>query len=138
MSVKDRLAKAWAEDLAERWTGNAVVPKRRNAAVALPQTVVVVKNLSQTTPGSDVWEGEVRIVHVSETKDTLTGAHADRVEALRRKIEETYRPAIDTANQVVLYGFVIEDLQDAEGSSPEGTKVFSDVFMIRVGVGGIQ
>jgi hypothetical protein len=136
MSVKDRLSKAWAEDLEARWPGNVVVPKRRNAAVSLPQTVVVVKTLSQTTPGSDVWEGEVRIVHVSETKDTLTGAHADRVEVLRKKIEETYRPAIDMGNKVVLYGFVIEDHQDAEGSSAEGTKVFSDVFMIRVGVGG--
>lgn len=138
MSVKDRLAKAWAEDLAERWTGNVVVPKRRNGDANLPQTVVVVKGLTQTTPGSNVWEGEVRIVHVSETKDTLTGAHAARVEALRQKIEQTPRPAIDSANQVELFGYVIEDHQDAEGTSPEGTKVFSDVFMIRVGVGWTQ
>jgi len=138
MSLKDRLAKAWAEDLESRWSGNVVVPRRTSSVVSLPRTVVVVKDLQQTTGGSDVWEGEVRIVHVSETKDATSGQHGARVEELRQRIEATHKPAIDIGNQVVLYGFFIEELQDAEGSSPDGTKVYSDVFMIRVGVGGVQ
>lgn len=132
--VKDGLAKAWACHL----TGTAgfnFFPHRHDGLTAPPFGVVVVKRLRPLVPDDDVHEAEMRIVVVSDVGDSTSGKHQERVGRAYAAIQGVPRKAIDEKNGVILYGFLIEDIEPASGQGADGKKVFSDVFMMKAGVG---
>jgi len=135
MMLKDRFAKAWAEDLTQR-VGLPCFPSRHDGLTAPPFGVVLVKQMEQTVPGSDVWTAEVRVVLVSDTSETGVVQQSEWLEAARAGIEATPRPAWDAQNRVRLYGFMIETVEQVTAQDDQGRRIYSDVLMIRAGVGG--
>jgi hypothetical protein len=130
--VKDGLARAWAEDLTSR-TGISFFPHRHDGRSAPPFGVVLVKRLRATVPGDDVWEVAVRVVLVTDTVDVTAFAHQVLAGKVRDAIEATPRQGLDTNNGVRLCGFMLEEIEQAEGTGDDGRKVRSDVFMVTAG-----
>jgi hypothetical protein len=132
---KERIAEAWAAHLAGA-TGQRVYAMRREERAEFPFAVVVVKRLYPTAPGENVHRAEVRLVCVSDAADATSGAHEARVAALYDALGGIPRPAVDEARGVVLYGFMVTEMEQVTAAGEDGRQVFSDVMMIDAGVGG--
>ena len=86
--LKDKLAKAWANDLGERLpAGHAVYPQRRPQNVKPPFSVVTVMRMEQQTPGSDVWLADVKMVCVC---DMAEGGSTEQETRIRRRLVKYY------------------------------------------------
>jgi len=133
-AVKDGLAKAWAEHLHEA-AGFPVFPGRHDGKTEPPFAVVVVKRLRPTITEDDVHEAELRMVVVTDVAETSAAEHRAHVKRFHQSLRETPRPSRDLVNGVKLYGFAIEDIEEATGTGDDGKKVRADVFMIRAGAG---
>lgn len=140
-NIKDKLARSWASDLTERVGGDHVIyPQRRpkpesgNRLVKPPFSVLMVREMEQTTPGSNVWIAEVRIAVVCDKDAGDTTLQEARVEEIRQALDATPLPCIDEETGVRLYGFSLDRMATAEAAR-EGEKVFSDVFFLTAGAG---
>lgn len=131
--VKDGLAKAWAEHLTAA-AGFSFFPHRWDAVTVPPFGVVVVKRLRPVMPTEDVHYAELRVVVVTDTADSTSAEHQQRVKATFKAIEETPRAGKDEANGVRLCGFVLEEIEQAGATDPQGRKIHSDVFLMTAGV----
>jgi len=132
--VKDGLAKAWAQHLTEK-VGFPFFPHRYDGESAPPFGVVVVKRLSPTVMGDDVHRAEVRVVVVSDFSEGAPVEQQKMAGAAYKGLLETPQHAVDESNGVRLCGFMVDDMEQAEGSGEDGRKVYSDVFMVTAGVG---
>jgi hypothetical protein len=131
--LKHGLAKAWAEHLSGA-AGFPFFPGRHDGDTAPPFGVVVVKSLRQTVPGDDVHVADVRVVVVSDVADGPARMQERKVEQAYAAIEGTPRQAVDLTNKVRLCGFVLEEIEQAQGSGDDGRMVYSDVFLLKAGV----
>lgn len=137
-SLKDALARAWADDLQSRVpAGHKVYPQRRprvdGAEVQPPFTVLAVMKMEQTTPGSNTWTAEVRVVVVCDKDQAESIEQERRVGEIYRAIEQTPIPAVDVERCVRLYGFAIDTIETAKAE-----KVYSDVVFVTAGVGDLE
>lgn len=135
--VKDGLAKAWAEHLTDE-ADFPFFPHRHDQMTAPPFGVVLVKSLRPLVPGHDVHEAEVRVVVVADISDGPAAQHEARVQQAYAALEATPRQGRDVTHGVQLYGFMIEEIQQASGTGDDGRKVHSDVFLITAGVGAVS
>lgn len=134
--AKEKLAAAWAEHLAGV-TGQRVYAMRRDERAEFPFAVVVAKRMYPTAPGEDVHKAEVRVVCVSDAKDATSGAHEERVAAMYDALRQMPMPAVDQSRGVVLYGFMVTEIEQVTASGDDGRQVFSDVMLIEAGVGSV-
>jgi hypothetical protein len=129
--LKDKLARAWAEDLTSRLPGEHVVyPGRRDGDVKPPFTVLVIRRMEQTTPGSDVWTAEGRLVVVCDAHQSGTPEQEQRLKEAHAALAATDTPCHDAGNGVRLYGFSVDTVEQATAA-----KVYSDVIFFTAGVG---
>lgn len=134
-NLKDALARAWASDLQGRVpAGHRVYPGRRGRVegrdVQPPFSVLTVMRMVQTTPMSNTWEADVRVVVVCDKDQGESAEQERRVREIYQALETTQRPAVDVDEGVRLYGFALETIEQAQAD-----KVYSDVIFIRAGVG---
>lgn len=135
-AVKDGLAKAWADHLHGE-TGMPSFAHRHDGRTVPPFCVVLVKRLNPTVPGDDVHLAEVRVVVVSDIAISEADDQQDRMGAVFAALEATPRRGHDVGNGVRLCGFVVDEVEQVNGSSDDGRKVYSDVFSIRAGVAAL-
>ncbi len=130
MSVlKDKLARAWADDLQGRLpAGHLVFAGRRDAEVEPPFSVVTVMRMSQVVPGADVWLAEVRMVCVCDRAQGGSLEQEARLAQLHEAIAATV-PGDDVGLGVRLCGFSLDEVSQAKAE-----KVYSDVVFITAGV----
>lgn len=134
--VKDGLAKAWASQLAQE-AGFPFFSHRHDQQTAPPFGVVLVKSLRPLAPGVDVHVAEVRVVVVADISDGAAAEHQARVQGAYAALEETQQQGRDAEYGIQLYGFMIEEIQQASGAGDDGKKIHSDVFLITAGVGSV-
>ena len=129
--LKDRVASAWAADLTLRLGGKQVVyAGRRPHDVAPPFTVLVIRRMELTTPGSNVWKAEGRLVVVCNKEDSGAADQKDRLDAAYAALEATDTPCEDEEERVRLYGLAVSHIEDAQAD-----KVYGDVVFFDAGVG---
>jgi hypothetical protein len=132
-ALKDRLAKAWVEDLKSRLpVGHWVYAMRRPGKVEPPFSVVTVMRMEQTTPGSNVWRADVKVVVVCDVSQGGSALQDQRVGEVYEALEGTPQPASDAAQGVKLYGFTVDEIQTAKAE-----KVYADVIFLTAGVGEV-
>ena len=130
-ALKEKVARAWAEDLAERVpAGHVVYASRREGQVAPPFTVLVIREMEQTTPGSNVWKAEGRLVVVCDKEGEGSGLQETRLAEAYAALEATDTPCEDVQEGVRLYGVAVERVEQARAE-----KVYSDVIFFTAGVG---
>jgi hypothetical protein len=128
-ALKDKLARAWANDLQGRLpAGHLVYAGRRDAEVEPPFSVVTVMRMSQVHPGSDAWLAEVRVVCVCDWAQGGSMEQETRLSQLYQAIEATV-PGDDVGIGVRLCGFSLDEVSQAKAE-----KVYSDVIFITAGV----
>lgn len=127
--LKDKLARAWADDLRERLPDDhPVFAMRRDAAVRPPFSVVTVMRMEQNVPGSDAWLADVKMVCVCDKDQGGSAEQELRLGELYAAVEAT--PAgIDRDAGVRLCGFSLDEVRAARAE-----KVYSDVIFITAGV----
>jgi hypothetical protein len=129
-ALKDKLARAWAEDLQARVpSGHRVYAMRRDADAEPPFSVVTVMRMEQTVPGADVWLADVKAVVVCDRSQGGTLAQERRCAELYAALEATV-PGVDADKGVVLHGFSVDTVESAKAE-----QVYSDVIFITAGVG---
>jgi hypothetical protein len=138
-SLKDKFVRAWAADLQARVPeGHRVFPFRRpkteegGRAIEPPFSVVTVRRMEQTTPGSNTWIAEARVVCVCDKDEGDSPEQEQRVGEIYAAIEETTVPGVDEDEGVRLYGFSLDVIEQARAE-----KVFSDVLFVTAGVGDL-
>lgn len=134
--VKDRLARAWVEDLKSRLPANHVIyPQRRpkhSKEIEPPFTVLAVMRAEQTTPGSNTWTAEVRVVVVCDKDQEGSPGQERRVQEIYQALEATPVPAADESLDLRLYGFSLDEIREAKAD-----KVYSDVIFVTAGAGNL-
>ena len=140
--LKDRLARVWAEDLQARLPeGHKVYPQRRPVKrlsgrpaeeVEPPFTVLRVKAIEQTAPGENVWIAEVRVLVVCDKNEGGSSEQEKRLEEIRKALEATPTPSADVEEDVRLYGFSLDTIEEATQE-----KVYADVIFLTAGAGDL-
>lgn len=131
-ALKDKLARAWAEDLQARVpVGHTVYAMRRDANAEPPFSVITVMRMEQTVPGADVWLADVKAVVVCDRSQGGTAIQRQRCAELHAALEAT-TPGADVAEGVRLYGFSVDTVESAKAE-----QVYSDVIFITAGVGAV-
>lgn len=129
--LKDRVMKAWAADMTARMGGAQVVyPGRRPGTLEPPFTVLVIRRMDLTTPGSNVWKAEGRLVVVCNKEHEGDQDQKDRLKAAFAALEATDVPCEDLDEGVRLYGVAVSHVEDARMK-----KVYGDVVFFEAGVG---
>ena len=130
-ALKDDLATVWAADLTARLPeGHTVYASRRKGTVRPPFSVLVIRRLALTTPGSNVWEAEGRLVVVCDKEGEGSTQQKQRLAEALAALEATDVPCEDLNSGVRLYGVAVESVEQARAE-----KVYSDVIMFVAGVG---
>ena len=131
-ALKDKLARAWADDLKSRLpAGHKVYPMRRDADVAPPFSVVTVMRMEQAIPGSNAWIADVKVVVVCDQAQGGSREQERRCDEMYEALEGT-RPGADVELGVRLCGFSLDDVRAAKAD-----KVYSDVIFLTAGVSGL-
>lgn len=131
-ALKDKLARAWADDLQGRVPiGHRVFAMRRAAQVEPPFSVVTVMRMEQAVPGSDVWLADVKVVCVCDISQGGTVEQEQRCGEMYTALEET-EPGDDVEAGVRLHGFSLDEVRSAKTEH-----VYSDVIFVTAGVGKV-
>jgi len=109
---------------------HVVYAGRREGEVKPPFSVLIIRRMEQTTPGSDVWTAEGRLVVVCDAHQSNTAEQEQRLKDAFAALQGTETPCYDAGNGVRLYGFSVDTVEQATAA-----KVYSDVIFFTAGVG---